>query len=192
MQNDVGRIINKFFIEDLTGIKIEDSDSLNNISQSRKELREVDKGYLTDKNIEIDIYNLTDLPNGRFRTTYDGVTFEMMFNYKKGKPLYVILNGAKTSAYPEFKRWSWYPFIQGSMLNIADPMYAKYPDLNIGWYYGDAKQDYRRVVAAMVIKIAQFLNIEKKDIILYGSSGGGVRKYRSCLFNWWWLYVYCY
>lgn len=31
MQNDVGRIINKFFIEDLTGIKIEDSDSIKYI-----------------------------------------------------------------------------------------------------------------------------------------------------------------
>ena len=33
-----------------------------------------------------------------------------------------------------FSRWSYYKFLNGSMLNIADPMLELYPELKLGWY----------------------------------------------------------
>ena len=166
-------ILSNIFCGEISGIKIKDIDSIKKIDQKRKSIRYADKEFLVDKNINIDIQAIEFLPNGRFKCRYKNIDFEMLFHYKKGMPLYVVLNGAKTSTYPEFKRWSWYSFIQGSMLNIADPMYAKYPELKIGWYYGDTETDYRILVADIVLAIAKFLDIERQDIILYGSSGGG-------------------
>lgn len=161
------------FCDAFDNIKIDQENILDVIDRKRKKLKTADKGYLVDKGITVDLDNIESIPNGRFRSTYRGVTFEMMFHEKRSQHLYVILNGARTSNYPEFKRWSWYPFIQGSMLNIADPMYAKFPNLKLGWYYGDSHLDYRGLVSEIIIKIANYLRIESKDIIIYGSSGGG-------------------
>lgn len=166
--------LTQIFAHVLDNIPVSEGKYPEQLKKARNNLLSPDREYLKDKNIFIDISNITaDLPNGRFYTIYNNIRFEMLFNYKKGLPLIVVLNGSKTSMYPEFKRWSWYTFFQGSMLNIADPMYDLYKDLNLGWYFGNDKVDIRRVIVDMILQITAYYNIPNKDIILYSSSGGG-------------------
>lgn len=147
---------------------------INNLGKTRSELiYGADKSYLEDRGIFIDLENITMLPNGRFRTKLHGVEFDCLFHLKKGKPLYVIFSGSKTSAPPVFKRWSWYNIFGGSVLNIADPSYALNEKLYLGWYYGTETQNYREFIAEIVCKIASFLNVRNEDIYFYASSGGG-------------------
>lgn len=165
--------LNHIFADNLKNIEIIDQNSINALDKKRAFLQNADRLFLRDNHVTIDLDNIEAIPNGRFRCHYRGIDFEMKFNYKPGMPLIVVLNGAKTSNYPEFKRWSWYPFFQGSMLNIADPMYKYYDDLYIGWYYGDKNTDYRKIIVDIILKIAAFLKLPKNQIILYASSGGG-------------------
>jgi len=132
-----------------------------------------DKNYLAETDKIIDIDNIKELPNGRFKCFYKGIRFDFCFNYVKGAPLYVVLNGSRTGEYPEFKRWDWYHSFNGSMLNIADPSLNINPKLHLGWYYGTTEENYRQLVVEIVTKIAVFLKIKHNNIIFYGSSGGG-------------------
>ena len=146
--------LTQIFAHVLDNIPVSEGKYPEQLKKARNNLLSPDREYLKDKNIFIDISNITaDLPNGRFYTIYNNIRFEMLFNYKKGLPLIVVLNGSKTSMYPEFKRWSWYTFFQGSMLNIADHMYDLYKDLNLGWYFGNDKVDIRRVIVDMILQI---------------------------------------
>ncbi|MBE6521487.1 MAG: hypothetical protein E7Z68_10440 [Thermoplasmata archaeon] len=87
--------------------------------------------------------------------------------------LYVILNGARTRKYPEFKRWSWYDMIRGSMINIADPMYVVPDELKIGWYWGRDPSDpfeLKRQIVEIIEKVKGHLG--SKRVIFYSSSAG--------------------
>lgn len=108
--------LTQIFAHVLDNIPVSEGKYPEQLKKARNNLLSPDREYLKDKNIFIDISNITaDLPNGRFYTIYNNIRFEMLFNYKKGLPLIVVLNGSKTSMYPEFKRWSWYTFFQGSI-----------------------------------------------------------------------------
>ena len=139
----------------------------------RRAMLSVDSSVLKPEPKRVMLEEMTELSEGRMDITVKGITFECFVKLKPEKPLYVILNGSATIAPPEFKRWKWHKFIDGSMLNIADPMYRQYPDLKIGWYYGDEQVSLRHYVADIVRKAAALLGLSDRDIIFYGSSGGG-------------------
>ena len=147
---------------------------ISDIDKKRSCMLKYDKNLLLSDPQNYDLDNLNQIPNdGRVDIKTQNVVFETFFHYKSSKKLYVILNGARTQEPPEFKRWSWYPFMDGSVLNIADPMYRRFPEVNIGWYYGDNSVSYRHLVAEIVQKLAKLLDVESKGIVFYGSSGGG-------------------
>ena len=104
---------------------------------SRKEILNADKNMLRKETKKVDLDTEIYLPNGRFEIDFKQVLFKGFFYYKKG-PLYVFLNGAKEPGEKNsLSRWSYYSFLNGSMLNIADPMLDMYPNLKVGWYYGN-------------------------------------------------------
>lgn len=139
----------------------------------REEMLDVDSSILKAEPKRVILEEMNELSEGRIDITVNGITFECFVKLKPNRPLYVILNGSATIAPPEFKRWKWHKFIDGSMLNIADPMYRQYPGLKIGWYYGDENVSLRHCVADIVRKAAALLGLQSRDIIFYGSSGGG-------------------
>lgn len=165
--------LTSIYVDHFKDIPIVDENSLKQISDVRKNIASRDRSFLQTTDVRLNLDNISTIPNGRFRCTYKGINFDMLFNFKPDKPLIVVLNGFITTNYPEFKRWSWYPFLQGSMLNIADPMCKEYDDLKLGWYYGNKDIDYRKIIAEIIVKIANFLSIPKNQIIIYASSGGG-------------------
>ena len=143
------------------------------VDKKRQEMLLVNKNLLTDKKIYFDINKTEKIPNGRFNIIYKKILFECVFHFKQSQKLYVILNGALTMNPPQFSRWSYCSFLDGSMLNLADPMYHIYTGLKLGWYYGSSEYDLRVYIAEIVKKIAEILNIKEQNIIFFGSSGGG-------------------
>lgn len=143
------------------------------MDSSRKEILNADKNILRKEINKVDLDTEVYLPNGRFEIDFKQVLFKGFFYYKKG-PLYVFLNGAKEPGEKNsLSRWSYYSFLNGSMLNIADPMLDMYPDLKLGWYYGNNEINLRQYVAELVLKIAHIIQVEESDIVFVGSSGGG-------------------
>lgn len=146
------------------------------IDASRKQMLQVDYNLINNIPENIDLESNNNLPQGRFYTILEKVKFECFFHYKQGKPLYVVLNGARKFDVGHtviFSRWSYYKFMNGSMLNIADPMLDLYPNLRLGWYYGSKEINFRKLIAELVSKIAEIYSIRNSDIIFVGSSGGG-------------------
>lgn len=74
---------------------------------------------------------------------------------------------------PSFSRWSWYKDTNASLISLEDPMYYTFPACTLGWFYGTRDEDYRKYCAECIRKIAELLGVENRDIVLYGSSGGG-------------------
>lgn len=146
------------------------------VDKNRETMLFADEELINGKVTDVEFESLVSLPYGRFRILIEGVAFECFFHYKEEMPLYVFFNGARTGTRgnkPIFHRWSYYPFLNGSMLAIADPMVCKYAELNLGWYYGDEEKNYREFLVKIALKIAELSCINLKDIIFVGSSGGG-------------------
>ena len=58
-------------------------------------------------------------------------------------------------------------------------MYYRYPDLKIGWFYGNEQEDYAVYAAEIIQKAARELQIPDANIILYASSAGGTTAIRA-------------
>ncbi len=140
---------------------------------------EADKALVSGDSVLIDIDNITELPDGRIRFEIGTARFECFFHRGTQKRLYILLGGARTlnggkmRSIPQFSRWSWYTYTDCSWLCIEDPMYFENENLNLGWFYGNKTINYRSYVAFIAGKIVEHLKIKKRDVVFYGSSGGG-------------------
>lgn len=122
----------------------------------------------------------TALPAVRFYSLIGSARIEGFFHRGKRKTLYVMFNGSRTrnggkalASLPSFSRWSWFTDTDASFISLEDPMFYKFPECTLGWYYGTKNEDYRKYCAQCISKTAELLEIENSDIVLYGSSGGG-------------------
>lgn len=122
------------------------------------------------------IDDIQELKNGEYCTNVSGVEFKFLLQKKNSDYLYVFLNGAagfESDEKSKYRRWSWGNLVDANILNILDPMYFKYDNLPIGWYYGEKNLDYRQLMAELIKKIADKLGVVHSKIVLYGSSAGG-------------------
>ncbi|MBQ8188679.1 MAG: hypothetical protein IJZ44_02765 [Lachnospiraceae bacterium] len=156
----------------MKGIRYNGPECAEVVENRRKSIYHSEKKILSDNQIKYTFQSWNELPNGRFTVNYDQFRFDCLFHRKEG-PLIVILNGALLGKRPEFKRWSYYNFLPGSMLNIADPMYFRYEDLKLGWYYGDEENNLREYLSKIIMQAAKMLGLSNNEIIIIGSSGGG-------------------
>lgn len=158
----------------MKAIVFEDSQDefIQSVENRRKILHQKDIGLLKKKSRKTYTLNNLVLQEGQTAIKHGGFVFDCVFKYQPG-PLYVILNGGLTGKIPEFKRWTYYKYIRGSMLNIADPMYHIFPRLKVAWYYGDEEENLREYLAEVVLKYARLLGISRQSIYIIGSSAGG-------------------
>ncbi len=120
------------------------------------------------------------LPDSRFYTQIGSARIEGFFHRGSIPALYVMFDGSRTrkggkvlAPLPSFSRWSWYKDTNASLISLEDPMYYTFPACTLGWFYGTRDEDYRKYCAECIRKIAELLGVENRDIVLYGSSGGG-------------------
>ena len=157
---------------------------IHKLAERRKSLYSADMSFMEREPVQIDIDNIVEIPDGKLSIAYKEARFECFFHAGNKKKLYVILDGARTGGgrvrpVPIYSRWSWYPFVDSYLLCMEDPMYFKYEELLLGWFYGDSLNNYRQYVAEIVKKIAEYIGVNKSDVVFYGSSGGGTAAIHS-------------
>lgn len=149
---------------------------LDTVTEERNQMLIPDKSLVLEEPVQVDLQTASKIPNGRFTTFFQGIRLECFAIVRKNRPLYVMLNGDVGEFSingPVFNRWSYYKFCGGSILSIADPMLDMYPDLHLGWYYGNKEINFRKLLAEFVKIITDILQIGQKDIVFCGSSAGG-------------------
>lgn len=149
--------------------------SLNEeIDKFRMDLFHYDENLLIDTDIKLSLEEFKNAPDGRFVIPYKTIDFDCLFkrNYESNR-LYVIFSGERpANSPPVFKRWSYYKYMNGNMLNIDDPMCKLNRKLRLGWYYGTETENYCDYVVDMVEIFAKQNGF--KDIVFLASSGGGM------------------
>lgn len=160
--------------------------SIDNYAQFNNEIhRQMDALKQTHYSIskEYQTYEFDNIQNedlhDRFAIKYKNIVFDCQMNLpsseKQKKTLFVIFSGSRNDGdpVPVFKRWSYYPFCDGYVLNIADPLLSIHRNLKLGWYYGTKNESYIEYISVIIKKIQSLLGIEENDLFLFGSSGGG-------------------
>lgn len=151
---------------------------MQDLDQERKK-RKKDVQKMEQEPICLD-EDASKAPDGRFYTEIGSAHIEGFLKKGEGELLYVFFDGARTrnqgrdlAPVPNFSRWSWDVHTTGSVLSLEDPMYYRYEKCKLGWFYGTDEEDYRKDCAQCIDKIASLLGIKRKNVVLYGSSGGG-------------------
>lgn len=153
---------------------------IENIKNRRNSIYHTNKDIIKRINQSIDFKNISwkDIKDGRTCIHYDGVQIETFLKISGKKRLLVTFDGSRSVPYngewiPKFVRWSYNNIFDGSILCFEDPMYYKFPDLSLGWYYGEKNRSYLSMIKDIILYISNILKIDNKNIILFSSSGGG-------------------
>lgn len=140
----------------------------------------MDKGILQVKLADypgLDAMMRADLADGRFSVQAGGSRFECLFIRKPADRLFVVLHGARdprAHAIPIFRRWSWHEMFPGSVLYVSDPTLELDPEhMQLGWYLGRRENDPLDGLTQLVAGLAERLGLATRQVIAYGSSGGG-------------------
>lgn len=147
------------------------------IDEQQKSITHSDYCIKTDYTIQEFISEKEiDLKEDHFHLIKDGWTFDILLTRHQEKKLFVLFGGARNinakNLYP-FPRWSYFPFMPGNVLSIVDPMFYKFPNLKLGWYYGTKDYCLLQTTSTIIKKIQKQLQISDKETIFIGSSGGG-------------------
>lgn len=111
---------------------------------------------------------------GRFSVSLNEVRFECFYHPSAHRRLYVLLSSAgRRVSYPRFDKFSWREALPGHCLYIEDPMYGLFPELTVGWYYGNQTASFLDDIVEIVRRAAAALRLSATDITFIGSSAGG-------------------
>ena len=103
--------------------------------------------------------------------------YQCLLIRKPGDKIFVILGGGVPDrahiTLPRFSRATWAADFPGTVLYIADPTLLLGETLRLGWYFGAIHADATEGLAAVINAIANALSFETKQVVTYGSSGGG-------------------
>lgn len=89
---------------------------------------------------------------------------------------YILFNGALNKnfkMYPIFNRHKWGAKINANMLNIYDSALNPGKDYLLGWYYGTQQRPLANEILPLINTLKTQRNLTNKDLVFYGSSGGG-------------------
>lgn len=116
--------------------------------------------------------------SGKFIETVNGVDLSCFYADGSNSELYVVFNGAANETHdyylnPNFPRWTYHTLLDGSFLAFDDPMYSKYPDLKLGWYYGDPGHSFIADCLSVVRNVMTQKGIPDNQATFFSSSGGG-------------------
>lgn len=107
-----------------------------------------------------------------------GVSYEFLIKLKSGEKNMLILgsgggaNMEMPNGPPYFQRHSWMDDFKDSVIYYNDPtLYLG--KLPLGWGQGTAERFYLEEIALILLKLFKKIQYETKDVVFYGSSGGG-------------------
>lgn len=169
---DFPDIFSHFFPQEYDDLKM-------SVEQFRANLYAIDESWMKDEPQKSEVENfILDRNKQRYILKKNGIDFHVLFLENKNytKKLYVSLcgGGRKVNKYPRFLRWKYKNFLDGHYLCIEDPMYADAGgSSSVTWYYGSKDTFLCYEMVDIINKFMIFLNIESKNLIFFGSSGGG-------------------
>lgn len=107
---------------------------------------------------------------------YEGVPFEFLLNMRSQKRKVIVFgSGAyqmEKIAPPIFQRHSWIHHIEESSIFYNDPtLYLG--KMSIGWGFGNEDKHYLEIISNILVKIFDYSNILRNNVMFHGSSGGG-------------------
>lgn len=112
-----------------------------------------------------------------FSREHDGVEYDFAFVKKpKAKRLFVLFCGAadrKKIDPPVFQRWKWADRFPGHVLYVSDPALKLSKGLGLAWYIGTKETDYMPFIKETILELAEYLKLSERQVVSYGSSGGG-------------------
>jgi len=117
----------------------------------------------------------------QYSLVLDELQTDILTHFKKSDKLVVFYNGAvdiQKTPPPVFQRWSWFKDMPYSCMSIMDPTIYELAKKNndqtfIGWYRGNREVWILEKLVALVQEVAEKLNIDRENILFYGSSAGG-------------------
>lgn len=107
---------------------------------------------------------------------WNGVHYQFLINYKPKSNKGVIWGTGdtiKNGSYPIFSRANWMNDINYTSIYYFDPTIYINDEITLGWGYGTNYNWYLEKIAYLINYILSKQNIDRKNILLYGSSGGG-------------------
>lgn len=140
----------------------------------------------------IDQIDLLSFPENRhkkviIKESYNGFRFDYLWSPKniESKLVFVLFSGdilRKKNKPPVFQRWSWSSFFPGHCLYVSDPTLFLDNSLTLAWYLGTDQYDPLPKIVETVKYISNIMSVDEKNIIFYGSSGGGFTALRTISF----------
>lgn len=136
---------------------------------------------ITEKIIEINFNQLNNLKlefNKKIGLIVhlNGVKYEFILNLKDGDKLIILGSGAIgfsdfDRSRPYFERHSWN--FEYSAIYYNDPTYYIDDSITAGWGIGTEDEYYLENISKILQIIISKLNVDNRNVLLYGSSAGG-------------------
>lgn len=105
-----------------------------------------------------------------------GILDAFLIPKEGAKKMVVLLPSAQPANsvnVPVFHRWSWaYQFEQEHVISLSDPALYE-AEINAAWFLSKKYSSYISKLGKFVSHLANSLNIDESNIVLYGSSMGG-------------------
>ncbi|MFN3525824.1 MAG: glycosyltransferase [Paracoccus sp. (in: a-proteobacteria)] len=109
--------------------------------------------------------------------TVGGHRFDYLWAPKPGaERIFVLFSGdaqREKNDPPVFQRWSWAPHFPGHCLYVSDPMLHMHPEMGLAWYAGTEDLDPLEPIIRRVLEMTRLTGLQARDVVAYGSSGGG-------------------
>jgi hypothetical protein len=129
---------------------------------------------------ELENYRITSSEPFVLTVEWEGVKFEFLIRYKlRSTHLLIMGSGAgalsseKQVGPPVFQRHSWIDNLEDSVIYYNDPTLYHDSNLRLAWGQGVVDRFYLKDIAIILEKLRQKIGIPTKNVIYYGSSGGG-------------------
>jgi hypothetical protein len=129
---------------------------------------------------QLDGFRITSNAPFILTVVWNGVKFEFLIRIKQNTSHLLILgSGAGTMANetrlgpPYFQRHSWINDFEDSVIYYNDPTLYLGEKLLLGWGQGSKDRFYLKEIATIIEKIIKKTQTPPKNVLFYGSSGGG-------------------
>ena len=158
--------------------KIFENNDIENIYNQREKFYGYDKSILLKKSKIIDINKLNFGDAGKYTINIsDEISFDILYFPSKIKKLYVSISSGiafgEKRPYPTFTRWSYNNLFDGIYICIEDPMYKKYPNAGVMWFFNKKNDSYVNHIKVIINKIMNMFCIKDDNLYILGSSMGG-------------------
>jgi len=114
--------------------------------------------------------------DGAFMISYSGILFPFKWKLTDSDKLVVFLPGrtARERPVPSFQRSSYFTDLAVNCVSCFDPTLFLSPTLVLGWFQGKRNISYANIVGKLIHQMVTTLKLHGKDVLIYGTSGGGI------------------